>query len=70
MCDMNPKCTTGCIPTLTPSNPFVLVHSRSSSGGMEPRPYQAEAFDAARKANVVMVGATGVGKVRDEERRR
>lgn len=30
---------------------------------MEPRPYQAEAFDAARKANVVMVGATGVGKV-------
>ncbi|CAM9952259.1 unnamed protein product [Scytosiphon promiscuus] len=29
---------------------------------MEPRPYQAEAFDAARKANVVMVGATGVGK--------
>lgn len=31
---------------------------------MEPRPYQAEAFDAARKANVVMVGATGVGKVR------
>lgn len=30
---------------------------------MEPRPYQAEAFDAARKDNVVMVGATGVGKV-------
>lgn len=30
---------------------------------MEPRPYQAEAFDAARKANVVMIGATGVGKV-------
>eukprot|EP00904_Undaria_pinnatifida_P002230 jgi/Undpi1/12007/HiC_scaffold_4.g01706.m1 len=29
---------------------------------MEPRPYQAEAFDAARKDNVVMVGATGVGK--------
>ncbi|CAM9365498.1 unnamed protein product, partial [Ascophyllum nodosum] len=29
---------------------------------MEPRPYQAEAFDAARKTNVVMVGATGVGK--------
>ena len=33
-------------------------------GTMEPRPYQAEAFDAARKTNVVMVGATGVGKVR------
>lgn len=31
---------------------------------MEPRPYQAEAFDAARKDNVVMVGATGVGKVK------
>lgn len=33
---------------------------------MEPRPYQAEAFDAARKSNVVMIGATGVGKVRHE----
>lgn len=32
---------------------------------MEPRPYQAEAFDAARKGNIVMVGATGVGKVTD-----
>lgn len=30
---------------------------------MDPRPYQAEAFDAARKSNIVMVGATGVGKV-------
>lgn len=30
---------------------------------MEPRHYQAEAFDAARKSNVVMIGATGVGKV-------
>lgn len=36
---------------------------------MEPRPYQAEAFDAARKANVVMVGATGVGKVSGEKKR-
>lgn len=34
---------------------------------MEPRPYQAEAFDAARKANVVMIGATGVGKVRKQQ---
>lgn len=40
--------------------------SHSSGCSMEPRPYQAEAFDAARKANVVMVGATGVGKVRIE----
>ncbi|CAM9476292.1 unnamed protein product [Discosporangium mesarthrocarpum] len=29
---------------------------------VDPRPYQAEAFDAARKDNIVMIGATGVGK--------
>lgn len=41
--------------------------SRAAAGvSMEPRPYQAEAFDAARKSNVVMVGATGVGKVRHD----
>ena len=51
-----------------PSLSFVcpLTSSPCPRRSMEPRPYQAEAFDAARKSNVVMVGATGVGKVRKQ----